>query len=197
MNRPPVIGLAGGIGAGKSAAANALRELGCVVADADALAKASLDAPAIRDQLLAWWGPDMLDDQGLIDRASLAAIVFEQPDALERLEGIIHPEVERARAALFDAAPASARALVIDAPLLFEVGLDERCDLVIYIDASRETRLKRVAETRGWDARELDRREVRQLALDTKRSRADHVVVNEEGPDALKAALAGLLERLP
>ena len=191
-----VIGIAGGIGAGKSAAAAALADLGCVVADADMLAKAALDAAAIKTQVVDWWGEDMLDADGAVDRAAVAAVVFEQPDALQRLEGLVHPEVERQRQAIFDAAPAGTRALVIDAPLLFEVGLDERCDCVIFIDADRDTRLTRVAATRGWDTHELDRREAKQLALDTKRARADYVVVNEAGPEALHAALAAILETL-
>ena len=191
-----VIGIAGGIGAGKSAAAAALADLGCVVADADMLAKAALDAAAIKTQVVDWWGEDMLDADGAVDRAAVAAVVFEQSDALQRLEGLVHPEVERQRQAIFDAAPAGTRALVIDAPLLFEVGLDERCDCVIFIDADRDTRLARVAATRGWDPHELDRREAKQLALDTKRARADHVVVNEAGPEALHAALAAILETL-
>ena len=192
----PVIGLAGGIGAGKSEAAKALSALGCVVADADKLAKAALDAPDIVDQLVSWWGPELLDDQGLVDRARLASIVFEQDDAMERLEGLVHPHVEAQRQAIFDAAAVGTRALVIDAPLLFEVGLDEQCDIVVFIDASRQTRLQRVAEHRGWDAMELDRREVRQLALDTKRSRADHVLVNEGDPESLAASLAAILDTL-
>ena len=193
---PPVIGLIGGIGAGKSEAARALERLGCVVADADMLAKAALDAPAIRAKIVEWWGASMLDDSGAVDRAAVASLVFEESDALERLEGLVHPEVERRRGAIFGAAPASTRALVIDAPLLLEVGLDDQCDTVIFIDAPRALRLERVAESRGWDAREVDRREVQQLALDNKRSQADHIVVNEEGPDALEAALAAILDEL-
>jgi dephospho-CoA kinase len=193
---PPVIGLAGGIGAGKSTAAAILAELGCVVADADVLAKAALDAPSIRDQIVAWWGPQVLDADGCVDRGAIAGIVFEQADALEQLESLVHPEVERQREVLFAAAGEGARALVIDAPLLFEVGLDEDCDTVIFIDASRAVRLKRLAENRGWDANELDRREAKQLVLDSKRSRADHVVVNEGGPEPLRAALAGILDTL-
>jgi dephospho-CoA kinase len=193
---PPVIGLTGGIGAGKSEAARALERLGCVVADADMLAKAALDTPGIREQIVEWWGDGMLDDSGAVDRAAVAGLVFEEPDALERLEGLVHPEVERRRGAIFDAAPTGTRALVIDAPLLLEVGLDDQCDAIIFIDAPRALRLERVAVNRGWDAREVDRREVQQLALDNKRSQADHVVVNEEGPDALEAALAAILDEL-
>jgi len=193
---PPVIGLTGGIGAGKSEAARALERLGCVVADADMLAKDALDAPVIRDRIVEWWGTGMLDEDGAVNRATLAAVVFEEPDALERLEGLVHPEVERRRRAIFDAASIDTRALVIDAPLLLEVGLDDQCDEIIFIDAPRALRLERVARSRGWDAQELDRRAAQQLALDSKRSQADHVVVNEEGPDALEAALAAILDAL-
>jgi dephospho-CoA kinase len=192
----PVIGITGGIGAGKSEAARALERLGCVVADADRLAKAALDSPAISAQIVSWWGSDMLDADGAVDRAALATVVFEQSDALEQLEGVLHPEVERQRQAIFEAAGPHTRAFIIDAPLLLEVGLDEQCDVVIFIDAPRQLRLKRVAKSRGWDPQELDRREVKQLALDNKRSQADYVLVNEEGPDALEAKLAAILDAL-
>jgi dephospho-CoA kinase len=192
----PIIGLSGGIGAGKSEAAKALAKMGCVVADADELAKSALDSPAMVDQIVSWWGPEMLDAQGLVDRGQLASVVFEHKEAMERLEGLVHPHVEAERQAIFDSAQPGTRALVIDAPLLFEVGLDEACDIVIFIDASRETRLRRLAEHRGWDAMELDRREVRQLALDTKRQRADHVLVNEGDPESLAASLSAILDTL-
>jgi dephospho-CoA kinase len=191
-----VIGLTGGIGAGKSEAARALERLGCVVADADRLAKEALDSPAIRDQVVQWWGSGMLDEDGAVDRAAVASLVFEEPDALKRLEDLIHPEVERRRKAIFEAAPAGTRALVIDAPLLLEVGLDDQCDEIIFVDAPRAVRLERVAASRGWNTQELDRREVQQLALDKKRSQADYVVVNEKGPDALEATLAAILAEL-
>ena len=185
----PIIGLAGGIGSGKSEVARILAELGCVVADSDALGREVLDEEAVREQLVGWWGDGILDDAGRIDRSAVARIAFGDPDERHRLERLTHPRIESGRKAIFDSAPADAPALVIDAPLLLEAGLETECDAVIFIDASRETRAGRVARTRGWDEGELRRREDSQLPLDVKRARADYVVEND-------GELSGLTDRV-
>jgi dephospho-CoA kinase len=182
---PPIIGLAGGVGAGKSAVAGILKRLGCVVADADEMARQALREPAIRTRLVGWWGREVLDEAGEIDRAAVARIVFGRPEELKRLESLVHPWVETRRKALFEQAPADACALVIDAPLLFEAGLDEACDAVIFVETDRPRRLARLRETRGWDEQELTKREESQLALDEKRARSDYVVINNGDLHAL------------
>lgn len=189
----PVIGLAGGIGSGKSMVARILRELGCVVSDSDAAARAALQEPTVRDQLVEWWGGDILDEQGEVNRSKVARIAFNNPAEKTRLEGLIHPIVERKRQATFAAAPEKAAGLVIDAPLLFEAGLDRVCDAVIYVDTPREVRLQRVRDHRGWDEAELNRREGTQLALDEKRRRADYIVRNDGGPGDLTEQVRRIL----
>jgi dephospho-CoA kinase len=179
LDHKPIIGIAGGIGAGKSAVAKALVQLGCVVSHSDHEARAALRDPVIRDTLVAWWGDDILDTAGAVDRAVVAQIVFEDPDQRRRLEALTHPWIEARRRELFEDAPAESPALVIDAPLLFETGLDHQCDAVIFVDAPRELRLRRVVVSRGWDDAELSRREESQLPLDEKRSRADYVLQND------------------
>lgn len=193
---PIIIGLAGGIGSGKSRVAAILRELGCVVSDADALAKAMLDEASVREVIAGWWGDAVFDDDGHVDRAAVAERVFEQPEELKKLESLLHPLVERARNAEFDAAPEDTRALVIDAPLLFEAGLAEQCDAILFVDAPRPIRLERVAEARGWSPEELDRREDRQMPLDEKRARAHHVLQNHGGIDDLVGQVEEILEAL-
>jgi dephospho-CoA kinase len=173
-----VIGLAGGVGAGKSAVGRALAELGCVVADCDALAQSALDDPAVRTRLRAWWGCGILAEDGRIDRGAVADIVFADDEQRRLLERLVHPWVRSRLRERFRDTPAAAPALVIDAPLLFEAGLEEVCDAVIFVDAERDVRLRRVAASRGWDARELRRREDSQMPLDVKRGKADHVVEN-------------------
>ena len=175
---PPIIGLAGGVGAGKSAVAAILSRLGCVVCNSDDLGRQALCDPAIRTTLVRWWGRQVLDEAGEIDRAAVAAIVFSRSDELRRLELLVHPWIETRRKALFEMAPADVCALVIDAPLLFEAGLDAECDAVIFVDADRGTRLARVADGRGWDEQALGQREDSQLPLDEKRARSDYVVSN-------------------
>ena len=195
-NRVPLIGIAGGIGAGKSSVARILGELGCVVSESDAAARAALHEPHIRDELVRWWGSGIVNPQGAIDRSAVASIVFSNPGERRRLERLTHPWIEARRKELFARAPADAPALVIDAPLLFEAGLDSECDAVIFVDSSRSNRLQRVAADRHWNDAELDIREQSQLALDEKRSRADYIVTNDGDWSELKAQVRGVLQQI-
>jgi dephospho-CoA kinase len=189
-----VIGLVGGIGSGKSLVGSVLGELGCLVCHSDDLARAALADPAIRAELVRWWGEGILDPAGVVDRRAVASKVFADPRERRRLESLVHPWIESARRKLFAAAPPATRALVIDAPLLLEVGLDRECDTIVYIDSPRADRLRRLAETRGWDSAELDRREAAQWPLDRKRSAAHHVVVNAGDLPALRSEVQKALE---
>ncbi len=153
-----MIGLVGGIGSGKSLVGAMLAELGCLVCHSDELARAAFADPAIRAELVRRWGEGVLDPSGGIDRRAVAGKVFADPAERKRLESLVHPWIEAARRKLFAAAPPDTRALVIDAPLLLEVGLDRECDAVFYIDSPRPDRLRRLAEARGWDSAELERR---------------------------------------
>lgn len=195
--RPIVIGLAGGVGAGKSTVGKALADLGCVVFDADAEAKRALDEPAVRGRLAEWWGRGVLGAGGRVDRAAVAKIVFGDADARRRLQSLTHPIViERCDAALAAAAGAGARGFVIDAPLLYEAGLDNRCDAVVFVDAPLEDRVRRVGSSRGWSRDELLRRESAQMPVEAKRARASHVLTNDGDAAALAEAARGLFERI-
>lgn len=180
MHRTPVIGIAGGIGSGKSAFARALGRLGARVFDADVSAKRALDDPQVRATLAGWWGPEVIGADGRIDRARVASIVFADDTARRRLEDLIHPRVKGEAAAFVDEARRDgASAVALDVPLLFESGMDAMCDLVVFVESSAGVRAGRVAATRGWDAGELARREAAQWPLEEKRRRSGVVVVNE------------------
>lgn len=197
MGRPMVIGLVGGIGAGKSAVARVLADLGCVVSDSDAQARAALDEPGVRDQLVTWWGKQILGADGRIERSKVAKIVFDRPRDRKRLEGVIHPRVRIARQVSLDRAEQSgAPAMVIDAPLLFEAGVDQECDVVIFVDAPLSQRLARVRESRGWDEAELTRRESAQMSLEEKKARSGYVVVNDGDLAALRDRVLEVFERI-
>ena len=184
-HRPLIIGLAGGIGAGKSAIADILRSLGCLVSDSDHEAKAQLDNPEVRERLVKWWGTRILDEQGRIDRSVVAGIVFSDSQERVRLEALVHPRLKRARSELLERAVRDgAPAVVIDAPLLFEAGVDAECDAVIFVDAPREHREARVAG-RGWTPAELGRREDAQLPLEEKRRRSTHYIENAGSEESL------------
>ena len=192
--KPPIIGLTGGIGSGKSAVASVFLEHGCIVANADENAKAVLLNSEVRDTLVEWWGEKILNIDGHIDRTIIADIVFEDDEALQKLENLIHPRVRQMQEAQFAAAPEGTRGLVIDAPLLIEAGLDSLCEIIVYVEASREIRLNRVQKTRDWTAEELNRREAAQLPLDTKRNKADYVLINESELGAVHRQVKQLLE---
>jgi dephospho-CoA kinase len=180
MHRTAVIGVAGGIGSGKSAFARALGNLGARVFDADVSAKRALDDPEVRASLEGWWGPDVVGTDGRIDRARIATIVFGDASARRRLEELVHPRV-RAEAAAFieEARRSGARAVILDVPLLFESGMDSMCDLVVFVEAPESVRAARVGATRGWDSGELARREAVQWPLEEKRRLSGVVVVND------------------
>jgi dephospho-CoA kinase len=196
VNRVPVIGIAGGIGAGKSSVARILAKLGCIVSESDVLARAALADPTIRDELVTWWGPRILDEDGQIDRSAVAQIVFADPSQRKRLEALTHPWIEDRRQQHFQHSPQDAPAFVIDAPLLFEAGLDRECDAVIFVDADRSLRLSRVRKERGWNEPELAKREQSQMALDEKRRRADYVVHNNGDWSELHEQVRGILKQI-
>ena len=175
----PIIGVTGGIGSGKSLVANILKENGCVVADADENTKVVLHRKEVQQQLVEWWGAKVLDDNGNVDRAFVASIVFNEENELNKLESLIHPLVRKLQEETFNNAPKDAIGLVIDAPLLMESGLDTLCDVIIFVDSPFETRLKRVVEHRLWNEEQLRKREASQIGLDTKRSSADHIIIND------------------
>jgi dephospho-CoA kinase len=186
-SRPIVIGLAGGIGAGKSAVARTFAARGALVIDSDQEAKDALDRPEVRAELIRWWGDEVLGPEGRIDRKKVSSIIFADPAQRQRLERLVHPLVRATRKEMIARTDQrTTPAVVVDAPLLYEAGLDQECDVVVFVDAPRELRLERVQRTRGWDEAELDRREKAQLPLEEKRARADYVIVNDSTPEALR-----------
>lgn len=177
--KKPVIGLVGGIGAGKSTVAGAFGRAGCVVFDSDARAKALLQTEAVRAALVRWWGSRVLGADGQVSRPRVAEIVFADPAERARLEGLVHPILKQERAEVAARAAAEgARGLVVDAPLLLEAGLAGECDAVVFVESTREERLERVRATRGWDEAELSRREAAQWSLERKRAASGWVIRN-------------------
>jgi dephospho-CoA kinase len=194
--KPLIVGVLGGIGAGKSevAATLAARAGGRVVV-ADALGHEALRQPEIRNPLVAWFGDSILQD-GEIDRKRLAAIVFADKGKLGYLESLSHPWIHRrleeeARRAWEEHCPL----LVIDAALLLEAGWRGVCDKLVFIDAPPEVREERVKTTRGWSAEDAQKREAAQLPLTRKRSVADHIIDNSSSHEFLVRQVDDLLDR--
>lgn len=176
----PVIGLVGGIGSGKSQVAAAFARRGAGVIAGDELAHEALRQPEVKEQVAHRWGPDVLDEQGEVRRRKLAGIVFADPKELKALEAIVHPWIKRRIAEEVEKArqDPAVRLVVLDAAVMLEAGWSEVCDRLVYVDAPREVRLRRLAGQRGWTAEELAARESAQLPLTEKASRADHAIDN-------------------
>lgn len=195
-DKPIVIGLAGGIGSGKSQVAAEMERAGCLVLDADAMAHELLDSEALHEPLEELLGREVFDAKGRIDRRAVASLVFGTPVLRNTLELLLHPPITQQIEQAIVTAPADIRGIVIDAPLLFEAGLEKRCDTVIFIDSPRETRFERVKSARGWAEEDLTLREAAQEELDAKRERSHYVLVNAGSREALDQQVRALLDRL-
>lgn len=193
----PIIGLTGGIGSGKSTVAGFLRNLGAAVIDADQLNHEELDSPEVLQQLRLWWGAEVVGPDGRADREVIRRIVGGDAAQRRRLEDLVHPRIDRRRRELADQyqIDPSVRAIVLDAPLLHEVGLDRKCDCLVFVDADRAVRLDRV-RSRGWSPQDLERFEKSQLPLDTKRDRADYRVVNNSDIADLRRQVEDVFARI-
>jgi dephospho-CoA kinase len=192
----PVIGLTGGVASGKSAVAALLVERGCALIDADKVGHRVLDLPEVQQRLVDRFGSDVVirlaDLEPRVDRRALGAIVFSDPEARRALEAIVHP-LMRARFALaIDQAFENGQMPVLDAALLFEAGWNELCDVVAFVDAPRSERARRAAGARGWSQDAFDARERAQWPPEEKRRRADFVIRNDAGPDALGREILAL-----
>jgi len=196
VKKMAVIGLVGGIGSGKSTVAQAFADLGCAVSDSDKSGAEVLKRPDVVRELLLWWGDEILDESGAVDRKKVAGIVFMDREQRDRLEKLVHPLIHADRHALIESSRLDGgfRAVIVDAPLLYEAGVDSECDAVVFVQTPKRIRAQRVQESRGWDESELDRREKAQMGLEHKRDRADHIVTNGGSLDELLPQVAQILK---
>lgn len=198
MAGKPTIGLAGGIGSGKSTVASILEDLGAKVISSDRLNHEELNSPEVLRQLVDWWGNRVVAPDGRADRAAIREIVTRDPAQRRRLEALMHPRIAVRRQELMARylADPAVRAIVWDSPLLFEAGLADQCDRVIFVEAPREIRLARVLRDRGWTGEDLERFEKSQQPLDFKRERADYLVVNNSSREDLRREVSGVFSRI-
>ena len=193
-----VIGVIGGIGSGKSAVSSAFRRIGALVLDADALAQEVLKRRKTLDALRATFGPGIFDTNNTLDRPALARRVFgpENQEALRSLNTIVHPavrlELERG---LQEARQQGVPLVVLDIPLLLKSPFLAECDHLVFVKASRDTRLRRVAQ-RQWTADELDRRESSQCSLAKKEEASDFIIENESSLKELEDKVRKLFDQV-
>ncbi len=192
-----VVGLCGGIGAGKSTVAGLLAERGAVVVDVDALGRSVLNHDEVRRAVVSEFGDSVLGADGEIDRAALAREVFSCEGRLTDLEAISHPAIDREIARCMDALAGNPPDLVVlDMAVLVESDLGKLPDgrgytEVVVVVAGAEVRLERLV-ARGMTADDARSRMAAQATDADRRAVADHVVVN----DADEATLAGKVDEL-
>lgn len=187
-----VIGIAGGIACGKSFVAQQLQRLGAVILDVDQMGHQVLQNPEVLEAIHRQWGEGVFTSDGLVDRQSLADVVFApmregEPNQLEILERMTHPRIAQlvkirlAQLRKDESVPA----VVLDAPVMFKAGWDKFCDKLIFVDVPFEIRNERAMQTRKWSQDELASREQRQLQLSEKQKRATNIIDNSGTPEEL------------
>ena len=194
-----VIGVTGGVGTGKSTVAGMFRRMGAVVLDADAIAHRLMEP-----RRLAWrkiieaFGRGMLNEDGTVDRRRLAAQVFENDERRKRLEMILHPGVMRdVRRQLHRLRRAHrVQTVVLDIPLLMEVGAQHLVDALVVVTAPPEVQRERGRQKHGWSDAELDARIRAQWDLSAKAALADYVVDNADGVGATRTQVTRIWQKL-
>ncbi len=187
-----IVGLTGGIGAGKSTVANMFAQLGALVVDADQLARAAIEPGSSGfDEVVATFGEKVLCD-GEIDRAKLGEIVFKDAQQRKKLEAIIHPRVQEALAQKIKTLNPG-DVLVYEIPLLVETGAADKFDYIITVEADIENRLDRLFE-RGMDEDEAERRIAAQASQAEREAVADRVIINDGDRADLFAECARIWE---
>ena len=187
-----VVGLTGGIGSGKSLAAQFFSQLGALVIDADQLARAVIERGSDGfDEVLLRFGDGVLKN-GDIDRAALGQIVFENPQAKKDLEEIIHPRIR----AEFEEAVASlnpGQILIYEIPLLVETNAADRFDFIITVESKAELRNERL-RSRGMFHSDIEKRIASQASGDERRKIADCILTNDGSEDELLRQVENIWE---
>ena len=190
-----IVALTGGIGAGKSLAAQYFSDLGARVVDADQLARVAIERGSEGfDEVILRFGEKIMRD-GDIDRKALAEIIFSDPQAKEDLEVIIHPRVRELFAEVVSDLQ-SGEVLIYEIPLLAESGSAKNFDLVITVEADLELRKERLRK-RGMFISEIERRIAAQATREARQALADFVITNDGDEDQLLRAVENLWEELP
>ena len=189
-----VTALTGGIGCGKSLAAQYFAELGAMVIDADQLARASIERGSQGfDEVVSFFGDSILNN-GDIDRRALGELIFKDAEAKRKLESIVHPFVRRE----FEEAVASLKSdevLVYEIPLLVETGAQDRFDIVITVESDLENRIARLRQ-RGMHISEIEGRIAAQATREQRVEVADFLIENDGSEDELLRQVENIWDSL-
>ena len=175
-----LVGLTGNIAGGKTEVSRLLGELGATIIDSDVLAREVVEpgTPALA-AIAANWGNSVLAPDGSLDREALRSTVFQDPDELQELNEIVHPEIEKRRDELIAEARQRGDSVVVCVvPLLFEKHMVDEFDKIVLVDAPRPIRFERLQKKRGIEEAEALRMIAAQMPAELKKVRADYVIEN-------------------
>ena len=191
------VGITGGTGSGKSSVCNYLTKKGLQVIDSDAIARKLLDRGTVTyDLVVSHFGEKILKANGEINRQSLSSIVFGSSDELNFLQNVVTKETVEIVKELLEKSRPEMKIIFLDAPLLFETGLDQDVDIVWFVLASQDKRLKRLSKRDGIPVFEIKKRMSAQMPEEQKEMLADIVIENEGSLDDLYSKVDKLLLQL-
>lgn len=191
-----IVGLTGGIGAGKSVVADLMARRGAAVIDTDVIAREVVEPPsALLDTIRGEFGADVIGPDGRLDREAVARIVFADEKRLRRLNDITHPAILKRVLARIGANPRSTIVVVV-VPLLFESGFESNCDATVSVIAPADIRLRRVVERDGRPVADVRARMEAQLPDGEYGKRATYSVVNDGDRERLEAEVSRLWSQL-
>ena len=190
-----IVGLTGGIGSGKSTAVDAFRVLGIPIIDADKIAKdmVELGSTAL-DELAEYFGEKVLTDNGSLDRQQLKNIIFEDENALQKVEDILHPRIKKEIQDQISETTdtSSADYLIVDIPLLVEKNYQEMFDKIIVVDTLPEQQIERVSKRDNLSSAQIQNILNAQASREERIKHATHILDNSETPDYLQEQIKSL-----
>ena len=196
--KKPIIGILGGVASGKSTVAAEFARLGSKVIDADKIAQELLERNDVKEKVVSVFGEAILDSAGKIDRKKLGDIVFADRGKLASLNKILHPLVLGRAEQLIDrySQENEVKAIVLDMPLLVEVGWAGRCDKLIFVGCKRKLRVDRAKKIGIMTENQLKIRENFQISLDRKATITDNTVNNNSDLSGLAKQVADIFSRI-
>ncbi len=190
------IGLTGGIGMGKSTAAKILNRLGFPIYNADDAVHSLMGQGGDAVKPIARLFPDAVKN-GVVDRKILGSLVFGKPEPLKKLEAILHPRIRKIeKSAIAEAKKTGHKAIILEIPLLFETGGQERCDFVITVTAPRTVQQARVMRRKGMTLAKFKSILKHQITDRDRKQHADYIVRTDKGLADTKRQLCHILEQL-
>ena len=194
-----LVGLTGGMGSGKTLAASFFKELGAHIIDADQLSRDLVHPGQIAlNEIVSYFGGNILDANGNLDRKKLGKIVFQNAEKKSVLEGILHPKIiaKEQEEFLRICAKDPLAIVIIDSALLIESQNYKHVDKVIVVRSSKETQIQRVLSRNGFSYDEIEDRINNQMSLEDKIKYADFILDNDLEPDKLRRKVQEIYPKL-